>query len=178
MQAVAGPSGERFHLFSSSRSTWVFGRRIPDVHSSGTHSLRIQSYEDNPPWEVRVWKEECGAGGSRQSDVALTLLPGFTDHDCSEDLNLLASDLTAFCCEEGSTFEDALANDAPPDSCGYDCAHIWYRFAEGCSPFLSRNHRSFVPFSALCVKDPPNAKRTRTPPIYAIMAVPFSVISL
>ena len=150
MQATAGPTGERFHLFSISRSSWVFGRQIPNVHNQGTHSLRIESYEDSPPYEVRVWQEECGAGGSAQVDRRIMLTPGFTDHDCTEDLTLLAADLTAFCCEEGRTFEEALAGDTPPDSCGYDCAHSWYRFAEGCSQFLSRRHPSFMPFSALC----------------------------
>ena len=117
-------------LHTQASSYWLFFILRP-LHLGSSSSIRC----------VRFWSH-------------LQVQARDADPLAAQDLTLLGSDLTAFCCEEGSTFEEALANNAPPDSCEYDCAHSWYRFAEGCSQFLVRRHPAFVPFSALCVKDP------------------------
>lgn len=62
----------------------------------------------------------------------LLLDPGYTTNDCITALQLVQEEVHTRCCMDESDCTDG----APPSRCGYDCAHIWWEFAQDCHDYL------------------------------------------
>ena len=112
-----------YHLYAVDEpvQAWVIGPTID------TSSCMIESYEDDPPWGVHVWRVHCGVGGNLV-DRTVALTPSFSDHDCDEAIRLMSAELSDFCFDPADVtadFEATLAADLAPTTCEYDCAHLW-----------------------------------------------------
>ena len=147
---LLGPGGHAmYHLYAIDEpfEGWVIGS---DVHSL---SVIIESYETEPPWGPFVWRENCG-GGRGPQDQLLTVTPSFSDHDCSEAMQLMSPELSDFCFDQSdlsANFEATLAAESGPASCEYDCAHLWWPYSEECAGFLGRRHPYLASFTGLCL---------------------------
>ena len=112
-----------FHLYAVDEpfEAWVIGMSVHD------HSVRIISFENEPPWGPHVWRENCGTTIGVM-DVLLTITPSFSDHDCHEAIVLMNAELTAYCFDPEDLsvdFQASLDAEGSPTSCEYDCAHVW-----------------------------------------------------
>ena len=75
-------------------------------------------------WGENSWHEVCSTDSS-VDQLRLALLPGFSNKNCAEYLQLQSGELTEACCSPGDSFEALLAAGSAPTECGWDCAHIW-----------------------------------------------------
>jgi hypothetical protein len=141
-----GGSNQQAYLFwSDSPDGWRLGR---DTQVDGAFAV-FDSYDDLPPWQQQPWREECnGMSGNSQ----LLLDPGYTTNDCITALQLVQEEVHTRCCMDESDCTDG----APPSRCGYDCAHIWWEFAQDCHDYLDAEVAdghlpdAFTEFTAEC----------------------------
>ena len=75
-------------------------------------------------WGEHSWHEVCSSDSSLEQRL-LALLPGYSNANCAEYLQLRGGELTDACCSPGDSFEALLAAGTAPTECGWDCAHIW-----------------------------------------------------